>query len=179
MAQSSAYTRAIPFSCDGKYNPCVNKKLMSPVQRDRSSRAILRPASGWSQSNAMASASLHSFWTRSTGMPVPGGCASPYSTTLDGWFAAPEMTSCGLVWNCRAGSQKGSPSRATFPSRPCLQRLSKPYRSASYRIIPGSGEGGSANGRLVARAKAEQLRDPKAMVAVVTRDCGVADRARS
>ena len=51
--------------------------------------------------------------------------------------------------------------------------------SASFRIIPGSGEGGSADGHLVARAKAEHLRDPRAMVAVVTRDWGVADRARA
>ncbi len=51
--------------------------------------------------------------------------------------------------------------------------------SASFRIVAGSGEAGSADGQLVERAKLEQLRNPKAMVAVVTRDWGVADRART
>jgi predicted ribonuclease YlaK len=50
--------------------------------------------------------------------------------------------------------------------------------SAVFRIVPGSGMNEIADGQLVAYAKAEQLRDPKVMVAVVTRDWGVAERAR-
>ena len=50
--------------------------------------------------------------------------------------------------------------------------------SACFRIVTGLGESGSADGQLVARAKQEQLRNPNAMVAVVTRDWGVAEKAR-
>lgn len=55
-----------------------------------------------------------------------------------------------------------------------------PRSSAVFRVpaVSGAGEG-SADGPLVARAKAEQARDPQSLVAVVTRDRGVADRARA
>lgn len=51
--------------------------------------------------------------------------------------------------------------------------------SAAFRIVAGSGEAGSADGPLVARAKVEQQKNPTAIVAVVTRDWGVTDRARA
>ncbi len=55
-----------------------------------------------------------------------------------------------------------------------------PRSTAAFRVLPAAGAGeGSADGPLVARAKAEQTRVPGEMVAVVTRDWGVADRARA
>ena len=52
--------------------------------------------------------------------------------------------------------------------------------SAVFRLPPvAATSGGSADGPLVAKAKAEQARDPKSLVAVVTKDWGVADRARA
>ncbi len=54
-----------------------------------------------------------------------------------------------------------------------------PRSSATIRVLPLSASGeGSADGPLVARAKSEQSRDPKPLVAVVTKDWGVAERAR-
>ncbi len=50
----------------------------------------------------------------------------------------------------------------------------------SIRIVPeDSGDTASADAQLVARAATEQSRRPDALVAVVTRDWGVAERARA
>ncbi len=55
-----------------------------------------------------------------------------------------------------------------------------PRSSATIRVpIVSTSLGGSADAPLVARAKTEQARDPRPVVAVVTRDWGVADRARA
>jgi hypothetical protein len=45
-------------------------------------------------------------------------------------------------------------------------------------VLPGEGSG-SADGPLVDRAKAERARAPGAIVAVATKDWGIAERARS
>jgi rRNA-processing protein FCF1 len=51
--------------------------------------------------------------------------------------------------------------------------------SASIRILPGADSGESADAPLIRRAKAEQGRGAKALIAVVTKDWGVAERART
>lgn len=51
--------------------------------------------------------------------------------------------------------------------------------TASFRILAGPAAEGGADPNLVARAKAEQLRAREAMVVIVTRDRGVAERARN
>lgn len=81
----------------------------------------------------------------------------------------------------RAGSalQAVAAMESLAHRRGSAQGIAVARSSASFRIVAGLGEGGSADGQLVARAKLEQLRNPKTMVAVVTRDWGVADRARA
>lgn len=57
--------------------------------------------------------------------------------------------------------------------------ISIPRSSAVFRMPSLSSAGaGSADGPLVAKARAEQARDSKSLVVVVTRDRGLADRAR-
>lgn len=49
--------------------------------------------------------------------------------------------------------------------------------TAVFRVLPGEG-GGSADDPLIARAKAERVRQAGSIVAVVTRDWGIAEKAR-
>ena len=108
---------------------------------------------------------------RFTGRPVTLVVIPEVMRELRGLSRAPSRGRAGPALQAVAAMESMSHRRGS------THGIAVARSSACFRIVAGSGESGSADGQLVARAKLEQLRNPKAMVAVVTRDWGVADRA--